>query len=309
MQRESFGKYLKRLVLESGITGKLIAVNFVVFLFFLIISIIEKLGQKPGLTDLVKSYFAGPGTFSGLWQRPWSIITQMFTHGDFGHLFFNCIALFLLGKLFSSFLGERRVLTTYIFGGIFAYLFHITAYIVFPALSNDALVYSGAPPVVGASGAIMAIFVAAAVYKPSYKIMFFGVLPVQLFVLAAIYLIVDLTRIGGSADDIAFTAHIGGALFGWVSVLGLAGRYNMMNGIERFFDRFRGKKTVRSNRKKSPLKVVHNAPVTELSDDEYNANKAARQARVDAILEKVHKKGYESLTQKEKDILFHESKR
>jgi len=306
MQRESFGKYLKRLVLESGITGKLIAVNFVVFLFFIIISIVEKLGHKPGLTDLVKSYFVGPGTFSGLWQHPWSIITQMFTHGSFGHFFFNCFALFFLGRLLSSFLGERRVLTTYVFGGIFAYLFHILAYIVFPNLGNYT---DGPPAVLGASGAIMAIFVAAAVYKPSYKIMFFGVLPVQLFVLAAIYILIDLTRIGGSADGIAFTAHIGGALFGWISVVGLAGRYNMMNGIERFFDRFRGKKTVRSNRKKSPLKVVHNAPVTELSDDEYNANKAARQARVDAILEKVHKKGYESLTQKEKDILFHESKR
>ncbi len=301
MERESFGTYVKRLVAQSGMAGKLLAINIAVFLFFLVLTIIEKLGNFPDLSRNVKDYFVGPGTFGGLIQRPWTIITQMFTHGDFGHLLFNCIALYFLGKLLTSFLGERRLLTTYIFGGIFAYLFHVLVFFVFPSL--------GAPGVLGASGAVMAIFMAAAVYKPSYRILFFGVLPVQLFVLAAIYFVIDLTRIGNSSENIAYMSHIGGALFGWISLIGLAGSYNIMNGIERLLDRFRKDKSTRSRRTKSKLKVIHNEPVTELTDEEYNASKAARQGRVDAILEKIHKKGYESLTQKEKDILFHESKR
>ena len=317
MERESFGTYVKRLVAQSGMAGKLLAINIAVFLFFLILTIIEKLGNVPGLSGSVKSYFVGPGTFDGLIQRPWTIITQMFTHGDFGHLLFNCLALYFLGRLLTSFLGERRLLTTYIFGGIFAYLFHVFAFLIFPSHGNtslntelgDVVVQPGAPGVLGASGAVMAIFMAAAVYKPSYRILFFGVLPVQLFVLAAIYFVIDLTRIGNTTENIAYMAHIGGALFGWISAIGLAGSYNIMNGIERLFDRFRRYKSARPRRTKSKLKVIHNEPVTELTDEEYNANKAARQARVDAILEKIHKKGYESLTQKEKDILFHESKR
>lgn len=317
MERESFGTYLKRLVAQSGMAGKLLVINIAVFLFFLVLTIIEKLGNFSDLSRNVKEYFVGPGTFGGLIERPWTIITQMFTHGDFGHLLFNCIALYFLGKLLTSFLGERRLLTTYIFGGIFAYLFHILIYAIFPSLSSASLpselgggvIQLVAPGVLGASGAVMAIFVAAAVYKPSYRILFFGVLPVQLFVLAAIYFVIDLTRIGNSSENIAYMAHIGGALFGWISVIGLTGSYNIMNGIERLLDRLRKDKSARPPRTKSKLKVIHNEPVTELTDEEYNANKAARQARVDAILEKIHKKGYESLTQKEKDILFHESKR
>ena len=316
MERESFGTYVKRLVAQSGMAGKLLAINIAVFLFFLILTIIEKLGKVPGLSGSVKSYFVGPGTFGGLIERPWTIITQMFTHGDFGHLLFNCLALYFLGRLLTSFLGERRLLTTYIFGGIFAYLFHVLIYAIFPSLSSTSLpselgggvIQLGAPGVLGASGAVMAIFIAAAVYKPSYRILFFGVLPVQLFVLAAIYFVIDLTRIGNSTEDIAYMAHIGGALFGWISVIGLNSRNNIMNFLERILDFFRrGKRTPR--RKKTNLKVIQNTPATDLTDDEYNANKAARQARVDAILDKINKKGYESLTQKEKDILFHESKR
>ena len=316
MERESFGIYVKRLVAQSGMAGKLVAINSAVFLFFLLLTIIEKLGNIPGLSGNVKGYFVGPGTFGGLIQRPWTIITQMFTHGDFGHLLFNCIALYFLGKLLTSFLGERRLLATYVFGGIFAYLFHVFAFLIFPSLGNIGLppevgggvVQLAAPGVLGASGAVMAIFIAAAVYKPSYRILFFGVLPVQLFVLAAIYFVIDLTRIGNSSDNIAYMAHIGGALFGWISVINLNKKQNIMNFLERILDYFRpGKRTPR--RKKSTLKVIQNMPATELTDDEYNASKAARQARVDAILDKINKKGYESLTQKEKDILFHESKR
>lgn len=316
MVRESFSTYVKRLVVQSGMAGKLLAINIVIFLFFLILTIIEKLGNVPGLSGGVKSYFVGPGTFEGLIQRPWTIITQMFTHGDFGHLLFNCIALYFLGKLLTSFLGERRLLTTYILGGVFAYLFHVFTFLIFPSLGNtsintelgEVVFQRGAPGVLGASGAVMAIFMAAAVYKPSYRILFFGVLPVQLFVLAAIYFIIDLTRIGNSSENIAYMAHIGGALFGWISVIGLNSRNNIMNFLERILDFFRrGKSSPR--RKKSNLKVVQNTPAMQLTDEEYNANKAARQARVDAILDKINKKGYESLTQKEKDILFHESKR
>ncbi len=304
MERESLGKYLRRLVTHSGMTGRLIAINTVFFLFFLLINIIEKLAIKPGLTDSIKFYFAGPGNLSELLTKPWTVLTQMFTHANFGHFLFNCIALYFSGKLLSLFLGERRVVTTYIFGGIFAYFFHLFAYTVFPLLAAQI-----APGVVGASGAIMALFIAAAIHKPSFKVMFFGVFPVQLFILAALYLIVNLVGIG-SESKTAYMAHIGGAIFGWVSVVGIYSRYNLMRVIEDFLDRFRfGKNKNKQRKSKSHLKVYSSTPAATLTDEEYNSSKAARQARVDAILDKIGTKGYESLTQQEKDILFHESKR
>jgi membrane associated rhomboid family serine protease len=314
MAKENVGQYIKRLVLQSGMVGKLIAANTIVFLVFVLIGIFGNLTYvpeidadgflMPSIGSIAKGYFIAPGLASELIYKPWSVITYMFTHADFRHFFFNMIMLYFSGRIFVNFFGERRLLLTYILGGIFAYALHVFAYSVFPGMA----VY-GYPNILGASGSIMAVFIGAAFYQPGYKVNLLGVLSVQLFILAAIYVISDLAGLG-SESRTAYIAHLGGALFGGLSVINALSSKNFMNRIDRFIFKLKVSGfSFKRKQRKPKMKVHHSTKASTQTDDQYNADKVAHKARIDAILDKISKKGYEGLSKAEKDILFNESKR
>ena len=324
MAKESIGQYIIRLIKQSGMLGKLIAANTIVFLAFAIIGLIGNLSYPPeysaegfmlpGVGEIAKGYFIAPGDPSELIYKPWSVITHMFTHADFRHFIFNMIMLYFSGSIFVRFFGERRLLLTYLLGGVFAYALHFIVYSVFPGMA----VY-GTPSILGASASIMAVFIGAAFHQPSFKVNLFGVFPVQLFILAAIYIISDLAGIG-SQNRTAYVAHLGGALFGGLSVINAFSSKNFMNRIDRLifklklgnfsFKRNKNSSSKSSGgwRKKPKMKVYQSTKASAQTDDEYNSSKAEHKARIDAILDKISKKGYEGLTKEEKDILFNESK-
>lgn len=302
MGEQNFMAYIKSFINRAGITGKLIAISVVVSLFFGVLMLIERLFVLDGLMDTIKIYFAAPGDPALLLYKPWSLVTSLFTHGNFGHLLFNMIALYFIGRMFTQFFGEKRLLTTYLLGGIFAYLIHIGAYYVFP-------LYKGTytPMILGASASIYALFAALVTYRPNFKVRLF-LLPfeIPLILIFILYILGDLRGLANSVpdDNTAYFAHIGGALFGVISALKINSPNNFMNRLERWLSKL--KKT--SFKRKPKMKVYKNE-ARNMTDEEYNLSKKKNQERVDAILDKISKKGYEGLTKEEKDILFNESKK
>jgi membrane associated rhomboid family serine protease len=306
MQQNVF-QYLKGSLKNSGTLGKILAVNTVIYLFFLILQIVEKLFIKEGLTENVVMYFAAPGNPADLIYIPWTILSSMFSHFMFGHFLFNMLILFFTGIIFLQHFSPVRLLSTYILGGLFAYLAHIGAYYLFPAFAAQS-----ASPVIGASGAIMAVFMAIAFHRPALRVMLFGLIPVPLFIIAALYILTDLTGIteqqAGNESNIAHFAHLGGVIFGAISIIGVDSRNHFMTYADRFFGWFKAPKL--SFKRKPKLKVHQGGSQTKnMTDEEYNFNKKLRQERLDSILEKIGKKGYEGLTKEEKDFLFNESQR
>ncbi|MDA7803025.1 rhomboid family intramembrane serine protease [Crocinitomix sp.] len=306
MAKESIGQYIKRLIKQSGLVGKLIAINTVVFLFFIIIRLIAKLYVNDAIFGTTLSYFAAISEPSQIIYKPWTLITHLFTHYEFLHFLLNMLVLYFSARIFVHFFGERRLLSTYLLGGVFAYIVHAGAYYVFPLLQNE-----GPSILVGASASIMAVFFAVAVHEPSFKVKLFGVFDVPLLAIAGIFLLSDLMGLGQPKDEaasVAHFAHIGGAIFGTLSVINANSSKNFMNRLDRFFIRFKLPKiTIKSQPK---MKVYRGeTKAAKMTDEEYNAQKVARQKRVDAILDKIAKKGYDGLTKEEKDILFKESKK
>lgn len=300
MQDQNFFQYIRSAYKRSGNVGLLIAINVGVALFFGILLAVQELFLVEDLRNSVKIYFAAPGNPAELLYKPWSIITQLFTHGDFMHLLFNMIFLYFTGQIFVMFFGDRRLVTTYLLGGIFAYLFHVGCYYLIPAFQTAV-----PPALVGASGSIYAIFTAIAIHRPKFTVYLFGMIKVPLILIAGVYLLMNVMSIG-KADGIAHLAHIGGAVFGALSVINVHSPKNFMNRFDRLIARFKGPKI---SFKRKPKMKVHRTKAREMSDEEYNMSKAEHQERIDAILEKISKKGYESLTKKEKELLFNESKR
>lgn len=304
MQNENILQYIKQLVVRSGMVGKLIAVNTAVFLFFTLLQLIDTVAFDSGFANTLKSYFVAPGVLSELMYKPWSIITHLFTHADFGHFAFNMISLYFAGRIFTLFFSERRLLATYILGGIFAYIVHLVGHNLLPAFSGQV-----SPGVLGASASVFAIFVAAAAYRPSYIIHLFGIVRVPLFVIAALYILANLVGVG-DGSNVAHLAHLGGALFGALSIINANSSTNIMNRFDRFIFKLKlSKNPFKREKSKPKMKAYRQADARNMTDDQYNSQKQHNQERIDAILDKISKRGYDGLTKEEKQILFNESKR
>jgi len=193
------------------------------------------------------------------------------------------------------------LLSTYILGGLFGGLLEILTHLLFPNIGVEGAV------IVGASGSIMAIFMALAFYRPQLEIRLFGVLPVRLFVLALLFLLSDLFAIG-SNDGTAHFAHLGGALLGYLSVRNLNSSKNIITMFSKFLDRiFSFFKGLFGPKK---MKVVKTDRRPEFkSDEQYAMEKKQNQEKIDAILDKISRAGYDSLSKHEKDFLFKQSGR
>lgn len=277
----------------GGMHIKLIFVNSVVFLAMLFLGMVETFSNT-GWIDWVRvMLFTLQTDPHELFYAPLGLVTSIFTHFEFFHFLFNMFFLYFAGTLFKQFFSDRRMLHVYLVGGIVGGLCELIA--------NQFL--GRGSIVLGASGSIMALFIAISVYKPNITVNLLGIFPVRIYVLALIYLVSDLAQTINH-DGVAHFAHLGGALIGFLSVQNLYASSNIINWTESLHQRllgtFSGKKRVPKMKAQKGGRVVK-------SDEEYNLDAKARQERIDKILDKISKSGYESLTKAEKDFLFSQS--
>ncbi len=277
-------------------TNRLVIINVLVFLillvfdnFILLLNIDSKLVE-----NLKNQLFTLDADLIGFLHKPWGIFTSIFSHFDLWHLLFNILFLYFSGTYFEQLFGKRKMLLTYIFGGVFGGIFEISAKVIFPSIQESSQL------IVGASGSVMALFTALAFYSPNTKVHLFGIVPIKIYFIALFFLIQDLIGIG-SNDNIAHFAHLGGATFGILSILNIQSNKNILNRLQIALDKFISifnKKRKTKNTASSRIKT----------DEEYNYERKLKQEKTDVILDKIAKSGYESLSKAEKDFLFNQSK-
>ena len=285
----------------GGVHIKLIGINLAVFLFIGILIVFGRLiyGEANNLViPIVNEIFTLNGNFTGFIKRPWGLFTSIFSHFDLFHFLFNMIFLYFASLMFLRYFSSSRLLYTYILGGLLGGIFQIVAYSVFPALQGISTY------VVGASGSVMAIFMAVAFYRPMEEIFLFGILRVKLIILALVFILMDLFRLG-TMDNVAHFAHLGGIVFGIWSIQKLNHPNNIITWAQRSIENI--KRSFKNEPKMKVRKGGNKKPHTR-TDDEYKAYQKAKQDQIDAILDKISKSGYDSLTKKEKEILFDQSK-
>ncbi len=273
---------------------KLIYINIAVFLTVKLIGTFITLLQLNTGFSLV-TWFAVPADLNNLIYKPWTIFTYMFLHQDFLHILFNMLWLYWFGMIFLSYFDNKKLLSVYIVGGLAGAALYILSFNIFP-LFDQVLPMSYA---LGASASVIAIVVAISVYAPNHTInlLFFG--PVKLKYIAIISIVLDVLSIASSNAG-GHIAHLGGALFGYLYISQLRKGKNITKGFDRFMD-----KILSLFKPQDKFKVTYKRPV---SDYEYNKDKATKQKGIDEILDKIAKSGYDSLTKKEKEILFKNSK-
>ena len=218
----------------------------------------------------------------------------MFLHNGLWHFAMNMLVLYFSGRIFRLFLTSKQLLGTYIMAGFWGGLLFILFYNIFPRFT-DILPYSIC---LGASASILGILIAAATIAPNYTVHLIILGPVQLKFIAGFYLIMDLVGIA-SANSGGHIAHIGGAIFGYYFINQLRKGRDVTITVNKIIDSL-----VFYSKRQPKMKVTHKKTKT---DTEYNTQKVNNQAQIDAILDKISKSGYDSLSKTEKDILFRAS--
>jgi membrane associated rhomboid family serine protease len=278
---------------HGTMTNRLIIFN--VFVFALILLLKAILSLSIFQISVAEYLFTLDTNLLGFIQKPWGILTSIFSHFGLWHLIFNMMFLYFSGQLFEQIFDKHRLWQTYIFGGIAGGILEIAAHYLFPSFQNSEQV------VVGASGSIMAIFTALAFHSPNIRVNLFGIFPVKIYLIAIFFLFNDLIGIADPSDNVAHFAHLGGAIFGLISIQSMHSSNNILSVLGSFFDRITKIITSGKSTKSGKAKFK--------TDEEYNLEKKRRQEKTDAILDKISKSGYESLTKEEKDFLFNQSKK
>jgi hypothetical protein len=216
----------------------------------------------------------------------------MFLHVDFIHILFNLLWLYWFGMVFVQELGLKKLLSTYLLGGLVGGIFYVLFYNLFQVFEpvRDQSI------AMGASASVMAIVVAAATYQPDRRMHLVFIGPVKI-VYIAVFMFIFTSLIDFSVNTGGKIAHIGGALTGFL----FAYYYRQGRDISRGFDRMMDQIATWFKPGKNRMKVTYKRPVDDL---EYNKQKKEEQKEIDRILDKISKGGYDSLTAKEKELLF-----
>ena len=291
------------------IVKHLLIINVLMFLAY-----ITLIRFNIDLNDILGLHFFKASDF-----RIYQLVTYMFMHGNFGHLFFNMFALWMFGNTLENIWGSKRFLLFYMVCGIGAglcqelvqYIQYATSLAQYETVNMSGRIismdsYLNMMTTVGASGAIYGLLLAFGMMFPDSRIYLYFLFPIKAKWFVIGYAVLELILGFQGVDNVAHFAHLGGMLFGLLLIL-----YWRKNpaGPDKNFRKL--KDIFQSWKRKSQMKYTRYEEVYDKmprSDEDYNYQKAKKERDIDAILDKVAKNGYDSLTKEEKEFLFKNSK-
>lgn len=272
-----------------NVLEKIIAVNLVIYI----------------LTFFFKlNWFELPSSLGDFIVKPWALITYAFVHYDFWHILFNMLWLYVIGRMFLNLFSAKMALNIYFLGAMFGGLLFMLCYTLFPG------VFGTNSNLVGASAAVRALLIFLCAYMPNQEIRFFA-FNIKLWYIGLAIVILDVLGVFTGISNLETgnaggnLAHLGGALLGYFYAKQLLKGDDIGKGFERFMDFV---VNMFKTSKKGPLKTVYKdkskvGGYTKADFNEFNTQK-----KIDVILDKISKSGYDSLTAEEKEFLFRSGK-
>ncbi|CAN5211517.1 rhomboid family intramembrane serine protease [soil metagenome] len=279
----------------ATVVEKLIVINVLCFILFYLARTVSFLFQWP--SDFLLEWFVFPKELGEYIFKPWSIITYSFLHSGILHILSNMLILYYAGVYFLQFFTPKKLLTFYFLGVIFGALVFMLSYNLFPAFQA-----SGRSYLLGASAGVMAVLVGIATHVPHLRIRLLFLGNIKFWYIAAFLVLLDIIQIPISNSG-GHLAHLGGALLGYIYASQLKSGNDIGSGFEKlvggFLSMFDGKK-----QPKSTMRTVYKKKEREPGKTSVKISKTEKQKKIDDILDKISKSGYDSLTKQEKDFLF-----
>lgn len=277
------------------------AIVFVILNFVKIVFTFSDLSESDFVIQVL-NWFSLPAEGNVFITRPWTLLTYMISHYSIWHLITSLLWLWGFGKILQDLTGSRKLVPIYLYGGLAC---GIVFLLIVNATANvNAAIVPGAP-LLGAGACVMAVAVATTTLSPNYKLfpMLNGGIP--LWVLTLVFVAIDFAAIKGSANAPAiFGGHIAAALvgFGFIRQLRRGNDWGawMTSAAHYVNDLFNPEKGARRTKKQQHFYKASKKP--------FEKTPHVTQQRLDDILDKINLKGYNHLTEEEKDFLKKASK-
>lgn len=274
----------------SSIVIKLIVINVAIFLAVTLGSFFLDMPQS-----LLTKWFVLPSDLSKLILQPWGLLSYSFLHAGLSHILWNMLFLYWFGPMVLNLFNAKRFLTLYLLGALSGGLLFVIAYNVFPVFTKGMTTQY----LIGASASVRAVMIFMAAFSPNSEIRFFF-FKIKLWHIAVFVVGLDLIQIpiSNAGGNIA---HLGGALFGYL----YATQLQKGNDIGLWWDKSMGSIVALFQRKpKTPFKKVYKNPKQKPREAATTHDESNNQEKINGILEKISKSGYDSLTKAEKEFLF-----
>ena len=278
-----YQNYLSRSIVE-----KIIVINVAIFILTYLFNTLSFLFQIDG--NFIVNWFSLQPDFELLLYRPWTIISYGFLHVGFFHILFNMLVLYYFGNLFLDFFNPKQFLAYLLLGIMGGGFVYMISYNYLPGLKTQESL------LLGASAGVMAVVIGISSHIPHYSMRFRFIGNIKLLYIAVVLVVLDVVQIPtGNAGG--HLAHLGGSLIG----LTMTKYFDRGLGLIRWIEQLMYKN------EKKPLKTVYKN--SQRKPYQKRETKSEEQHRIDSILDKISKSGYDTLTKEEKDYLFNAGKK
>lgn len=288
---------------EGNSLTTLLIINIVAFVILNFVKIVYLLtgDTEAAFIQEVLNWFTLPANPAILATRPWTLLTYMFTHYSIWLLISNLLWLWCFGYILQDLTGNKKLIPIYLYGGLAGGIFFMLTISAFPGLRANI---ANVAPMMGAGPATIALAISTAVISPKYKIfpLINGGIP--LWILSAIFVVIHFTTSGISHPGFA-AADVAGGLMGFVFVWQMKKGNDwsdwMINLVNWVNDLFNPEKKHRKSVEKQRLYY-------KSTQQPFQKTPHVTQQRIDDLLDKINQKGYNFLSDEEKDFLKKASK-
>ena len=276
----------------------LFTINIIFFLLLLTLKVVYFFFQKTEVDFYsgVLQYFEMPAQLTRLSERPWTVLTYMFSHVSAMQLLSNMLWLWAFGFIFQELTGNKKLIPVYIYGGLTGGLIFILANYLIPPLRpsvSEAIL-------LGSNAATMAVAVATTTLAPDFR--FFRNLNggIPIWVLTLIYILIDFAGIASLSAAFSLS-HLGGAVAGFLFIYLLRKDIDGSIWMNNFYNWFMN--LFNPNKKNENVNIKEKVFYNTEGRKPFKKTPNITPQRVDEILDKINQKGYHLLTDEEKNIL------
>jgi len=268
---------------------QLIVINIAIFLLMIVLRLIIPNNTDPAAFNFhaLLSWIALPLNALDFIYKPYTIISYQFIHVYPFHLLGNMVLLYFFGNILENYIGNKKTLSLYLFGGIMGAFVSMLICTFIPNADSSI-------PLVGASASVSAIAVAAAAMNPRHTIRMMFVGDVQIYILVLIFLVINIFSVSNYLNLSGSLSHIGGAIMGYIFIE----QYKKGNDLSKWLNQFIDK--LKQGFQKRKLKVSY----INTSKNENAKDLKLKNEKIELILSKIKRSGYDSLSKEEKDYLF-----
>jgi membrane associated rhomboid family serine protease len=262
---------------------KIIVANGAIFIALMIARVGLLIAGESGLFDAFFTQVSLPSSLDLIVQRPWSLITYFFLHIEIFHLIFNMMFLYWFGTIIQDFIGNKRLVQLFFYGGLAG----AAAFIL--AMNTVSFFIAKGPNFLnGASAGVFAVVVAAATIRPNYQVHLLLLGQVRIKYIAAFYVLWSFIETTGSNAG-GNIAHLGGAILGFI----FAKNFLAASKPQAIFE----------------IKIKEFAQVVNQQFQARKEPETVPEDELNAILDKISQSGYDSLSDYEQKRLFKASQK